>query len=66
MEKTKLVCGTVVSVISILVLGEMFGKVISRPITVWRVKQSGVNVENLVTMLDVFNQRICKIEEKET
>ncbi len=66
MEKTKLICGTVMSVVAILVVGEMFGKVISRPITVWRVKQSGVNVENLATMFDVFNQRICKIEEKGT
>lgn len=32
MERTKLVCTTVISIVSMLILGEMFGRVISNPI----------------------------------
>ena len=46
-----------------LIWGEMLGSVVSRPIAAWRTKQN-VNVENISSLLDVQNQRICDLEEK--
>ena len=50
-------------VVIALIWGEMLGGVVSRPIAAWRTKQN-VNVDNIATLLDVQNQRICDLEEK--
>ena len=46
-----------------LIVGEALGGVVSRPIAAWRIKQN-VNVENIASLMDVQNQRICDLEEK--
>ena len=46
-----------------LMWGEMLGGVVSKPIAAWRTKQN-VNVDNISTLIDVQNQRICDLEEK--
>jgi hypothetical protein len=58
----KVVCMTVSGIITALVLGEVFGNAISRPIAVWR--GTNVSAEKIGTLFDVMNQRICNLEEK--
>ena len=50
-------------IVTALLWGELLGGVISRPIAAWRTKQN-VNVENVASLIDVMNQRICDLEEK--
>lgn len=58
----KVVCTTVSGIITALVLGEVFGNAISRPIAAWR--GSNVSASKIATMFDVMNKRICNLEEK--
>jgi hypothetical protein len=63
-ETTKVICTTVSGIVTALVLGEVFGNAISRPIAAWRQRKNQVNVTNLASLIDVMNQRICDLEEK--
>ncbi len=63
-EKTiTLVLRTISSIASTLVLGELLGGVVSRPIREWR-RKDNVNLEVVAELIDVMNQRICDLEEK--
>lgn len=63
-EKTlTLVLRTISSIASTLVLGELLGGVVSRPIREWR-RKDNVNLEAVAELIDVMNQRICDLEEK--
>ena len=59
---TKNIGVTLMTIVATLVVGEMFGNVVSKSITAW--KRKGMNVENIVMMFDAMNQRICNLEEK--
>ena len=50
-------------VVIALIWGEVLGSAISKPIKAWRTKHN-INVENVSSLLDVQNQRICDLEEK--
>lgn len=65
MDKDTIKIGLVVvgKVCTALIVGEALGSVVSRPIAAWRIKQN-VNVDNIASLLDVQNQRICDLEEK--
>lgn len=61
-EETIRVVGKVVSsIVSTLVIGEVFGSAISRPIQAWRLK--GINESKLFDLIDEMNQRICDLED---
>ncbi len=60
--KTKIICTAVSSIITALILGEVFGSAISRPIAAW--KGAGISKSKLAELLDVMNQRICDLEGK--
>lgn len=63
MESTaKVICTTVSGIVTALILGEVFGNVISRPIAAW--KGSNINKSKLVEMLDLLHQRICDLEKE--
>ena len=61
-ETTKTICAAVITIVSVLVVGEVLGNAVSRPIQTWR--RRGVNVEQLAELIAVLNQRICNLEEK--
>lgn len=63
-ETTKVICNVISGIVTALVLGEVFGNAISRPIAAWRQRKNQVNVTNLASLIDVMNQRICDLEEK--
>ena len=50
-------------VVTALIWGEVLGSAISKPIKAWRTKHN-INVENVSSLLDTQNQRICDLEEK--
>ena len=58
----KVICTMVSGIITALVLGEVFGNAISRPIAAWR--GGNVSASKIATMFDVMNKRICNLEEK--
>ena len=58
----KVICTTVSGIITALVLGEIFGNAISRPIAAWR--GGNVNASRIAELFDVMNKRICDLEEK--
>ena len=60
---TRFVCVTVAGVITVLVVGEVFGCAISRPITAW--KGVCISPTKVVSLFDVMNQRISNLEEKQ-
>lgn len=62
MNKTKYICVTISTIISTLVIGEVLGGAVSRPIAMAKGKK--INVENLASLIDVMNQRICDLEDK--
>ena len=59
---TKIICTTISGIVTALVLGEVFGNAISRPIAAWR--GSNVSAEKIGVLFDVMNKRICNLEEK--
>lgn len=59
---TKVICTTVSGIITALVLGEIFGNAISRPIAAWR--GGNVSASRIAELFDVMNKRICDLEEK--
>ena len=59
---TKIICATISHIVTALVLGEVFGNAVSRPIAAWR--GSNVSASKIATMFDVMNKRICNLEEK--
>lgn len=63
-ETVKVICKTILSAGSALIWGEALAGVVSRPILAWRSKQN-VNLDNVAELIDVMNQRICDLEEKE-
>lgn len=63
-EITKTIIIVTGNVITALVLGEMFGNVISKPIHAWRQSKNDINLDNVATLINVMNQRICDLEEK--
>lgn len=63
-EITKTIIIVSGNIITALVLGEMFGGVISRPIAAWRQSKNNINIDNVATLIDIMNQRICDLEEK--
>ena len=50
-------------VLTSLIIGEAVARVVTRPILAWRAK-TNVNVENIASLFDTMNQRICDLEEK--
>ena len=61
-EETIRVVGKVVSsIVSTLVVGEVFGSAISRPIQAWRLR--GIDESKLFDLIDEMNQRICDLED---
>lgn len=60
---TKVICTTVSSIITALVLGEVFGNCISRPIAAW--KGAGVSKSKVAELFCSLNDRVCKLEKKE-
>ena len=61
-DTTKVICTTVSSVFTALILGEVFGNVISRPIAAWR--GGPISRSKLATLLESLNTRLCTLEEK--
>lgn len=59
---TKTICVTVSSIVTALVLGEMFGNCISRPIAAW--KGAGISKTKVAELFCIMNERICNLEEK--
>jgi hypothetical protein len=59
--KTKIICGAIVGIVTMLVIGEALCGAVSRPIAAWR--GSKVSASKLVDMLDVI-KRIDDLEEK--
>lgn len=56
---------TVINVTAILVIGELFGGVVSKPIAMMQLnKIKGCDPKAVAVMFDVMNQRICDLEEK--
>ncbi len=53
---------TTCAVVSMLILGEVLGNAVSKPITAWRSK--GINKSKLSDLISSMNQRICDLEEK--
>ena len=60
----KVICTTVSGIITALVLGEVFGNAISRPIAAAAWRGTNVSAEKIAELFDVMNQRICNLEEK--
>ena len=54
--KTKIICSTICSVIGTLVLGEVFGNAISRPIAAW--KYGRVTASIGVAVVDAIHHTI--------
>lgn len=54
---------TVVSLTSMLILGEIFGDVISKPITAWR--SQGIDKTKLKETIRLMKERISNLEETE-
>ena len=67
-SKTIQVCIVVAGkIVSSLVIGEVLGSAVSRPIAAWRAKQfyaKAADAKAVGTMFDVMNQRIFDLEEK--
>ena len=53
---------TVSKIVTALVIGEVIGGAVSRPIAMWR--QSQISASRVGELFDVMNQRICDLEEK--
>lgn len=62
MDKTRYICVAISTIITTLVIGEVLGGAVSRPIAM--AKGKNINVENLASLIDVMNQRICRLEEE--
>lgn len=63
-EIAKVVIDVTGKIVIALVWGELLGGVISRPIAAWRHQKNNINIDNVATLVDVMNQRICDLEEK--
>ena len=63
-ETTIIIAKTISGIVSTLVIGEVFGSVISNPIRAMKTKNSNVDLDNLAELIDVMNQRICDLEDK--
>lgn len=65
-EIVQVVGKIVTSVVGTLVVGEVFGGAISRPIAVWRQRNTGtLDPDKVGELFDAMNQRICDLEEKQ-
>lgn len=66
-KTTQVIVVVVGKVITTLVIGEVLGGAISRPVTAWRLKHftaKAADVDAVGVMFDVMNQRICTLEEE--
>ena len=61
-ETIKAICTAIASITTALVVGEVIGGAVSRPVAAWRSRQ--VNLERMAALIEVMNQRICNLEEK--
>lgn len=61
--KTKIICTTICSVISTLVLGEVFGNAISRPIAAWKYGRTTMGIG--VAVVDALHHNIVKSKKEE-
>ena len=62
-NKTMIICRTVYAIVAVLIVGEVLGGCVSRPIAAW--KGSGINKNNLAEFLASMNNRICELEKEE-
>lgn len=60
-DTTKIICTAISSIVTALILGEVFGNAISKPIAVWRT--AGIDKKKIATLFDTMNQRICDLED---
>ena len=58
-NKTLIICKTISGIVTTLVVGELFGGIVSRPIAAWRLKH--VVNDRVIESLD---QRITDLENK--
>ena len=61
-ETGKVICKTIYAVVAALVIGEVFGNCISRPIAAYRGDK--IDPCKLTTLLQSMMDRITKLEEK--
>jgi len=65
-EKTKMMCSTIICVTGMLTIGELLGKVVTRPIAAWRSKMLTGALDKLINIQSALDEYILDREDKKT